>query len=315
MKDVDGELEPEEQSSWKNNPWVQVLIRLSRDRGALAGLLLVLGLYLVGILAPWIAPYSYTAQNLDAVERPPSWQHWLGTDQLGRDLLSRIIIGARMASLVSVLVVSISVVLGTTMGAMAGYFRGWVDTAIMRLVDLLFAFPDILLALFLAATLRPPIEVFLKQTGLGIQPGMLGFFIVIIVLSVVGWGGWARLVRGQVMTMREREFADAARAMGATDWRILIRHLLPNSLTPMVVALFWGLGGAIGTEATLSFLGLGIQPPEASWGLMINENFSMWRVKPHLVLAPGITLLLVVTGFILVADGLNDALNPRRRKR
>ncbi|MCL5026940.1 MAG: ABC transporter permease [Chloroflexi bacterium] len=223
--------------------------------------------------------------------------------------------GARTAAVVSTAVISVVAVLGVLMGAIAGYFGGWVDTAIMRVTDLLFAFPSFLLAVFAAATLRPTISEGLQELGrlMGqrINTGMVDYVIVLMALGLVGWPGMARLVRGQVLSLRERDFTLAARALGASDWRILTRHLLPNALSPVIIALSLGMGGVIMSEAYLSFVGLGVQPPEASWGLMIQENYNMWRTRPHLVLVPGLVLALVVFGFSFVGDGLNDAMNPR----
>ncbi|MCL4371596.1 MAG: ABC transporter permease [Chloroflexi bacterium] len=295
--------------------WGTALRRYIRNRAAMFGLIIVLGLFLVAILAPWLAPYSHTKQDLSVVERGPSLAHWLGTDELGRDLLSRVIWGARTAAVVSTAVISVVAVLGVLMGAIAGYFGGWVDTAIMRVTDLLFAFPSFLLAVFAAATLRPTISEGLQELGrlMGqrINTGMVDYVIVLMALGLVGWPGMARLVRGQVLSLRERDFTLAARALGASDWRILTRHLLPNALSPVIIALSLGMGGVIMSEAYLSFVGLGVQPPEASWGLMIQENYNMWRTRPHLVLVPGLVLALVVFGFSFVGDGLNDAMNPR----
>lgn len=295
--------------------WGTAFRRFARNRAAMFGLVVVVGMFLVAIFAPWLAPYSHTAQDLSTAEHGPTMAHWLGTDELGRDMLSRIIFGARTAAIVSVAVISVVTVLGVLMGAVAGYFRGWVDTLIMRTTDLLFAFPSFLLAVFAAATLRPSISSSLEALGRAMgqrfRTEMVDYVIVLMALGLVGWPGMARLVRGQMLSLRERDFVLAARALGASDWRIITRHLLPNAISPVIIAVSLGMGGVILSEASLSFIGLGIQPPEASWGLMIQENYNMWRARPHLVLVPGGVLSLMVFAFNFLGDGLNDAINPR----
>jgi ABC-type dipeptide/oligopeptide/nickel transport system permease subunit len=297
------------------NFWIAALGRFAKNRAAVIGLGLVCLMFFLAAFGPMIAPYSHTAQDLSITERGPSWAHWLGTDELGRDLLTRVIYGARTASIVSVSVISVVVTLGVLMGAMAGYFGGWVDTAIMRITDILFAFPSFLLAVFAAATMRPTIAGWLEDlgrvSGNTIRTGTVDYLIVLMALGLVGWPGMARLVRGQVLTLRERDFTLAARALGGSDWHILTRHILPNAISPVIIAVSLGMGGAIMSEAYLSFVGLGVQPPEASWGLMIQENYSMWRFRPHLVLVPGLVLASMVFAFSFVGDGLNDAINPR----
>ncbi len=295
--------------------WATAFRRFARNRAALFGLIIVLGMYSVAILAPWIAPYSHTAQDLSSAERGPTIAHWFGTDELGRDMLSRIIWGSRTAAIISVAVISVVTVLGVLMGALAGYFGSWVDTAIMRTTDLLFAFPSFLLAVFAAATLRPAISTALQDLGQAmgtrLRTEMVDYVIVLMALGLVGWPGMARLVRGQILSLKEREFVLAERALGASDWRIIVRHLLPNAMSPVIIAVTLGMGGVILSEASLSFIGLGVQPPEASWGLMIQENGGMWRSRPHLIFAPGLVLALMVFAFNFLGDGLNDALNPR----
>jgi len=297
--------------------WLEVLRRLCRDRMALLGLCIVVAMFLVGIFAPWLAPYSYTDQNLDAVELPPSWEHWLGTDELGRDLLSRIIWGARAAVILVVVVTSIRVTIGVILGALAAYLGGWVDTLIMRTTDFLFAFPSTLFVLFIAATIEPSIVNWVKDVeglvgmeGLA-RSGMVDYLVVIISLALIGWPGMARLVRGQVLSLKEREFVEAARAIGASSWHIITRHLLPNALSPVIVAVSIGMGGVILSEAVLSFLGIGLRPPNPSWGAMIYDNYAFWRTRPHLVIVPGLVLATVVFAFNFLGDGLNDALNPQ----
>jgi peptide/nickel transport system permease protein len=299
------------------SPRREAWARLRRNRAALFGLIVAVAMLLTGLFAPVLAPYSYSDQNLDAVEAPPSMEHLLGSDELGRDLLSRIIWGARTASLVSVVVVATTVSLGLLLGAAAAYLGGWVDTVVMRTCDLLFAFPGMLFALFVAATVKPAVLEVVKgwEAALGwrglTSMGLVDYLVVLMALSLIGWPGMARLVRGQVLSLREKEFVEAARAMGASDWRIIRKHLLANAMGPIIVAISLGMGGTILSESTLSFLGIGIQPPFPSWGAMIYENYGFWRTTPHLVLVPGGVLALVVFAFNFLGDGLVDALNPR----
>lgn len=300
------------------SPWRDAWVRLRRNRLALFGLVVAGLMVFTAIFAPWLAPYSYSDQDLDAVELPPSLQHPLGTDELGRDLLSRIIWGARTACLVALVVVSISVTIGVLLGATAAYLGGWVDTLVMRVCDFLFAFPGLLLALFVAATVKPSVVAWVKQVenAMGWQgltaTGVVDYLVVLMALSLIGWPGMARLVRGQVLSLREKEFVEAARCLGASEWRIIRHHILPNTMAPIIVAVSMGIGGIILSESTLSFLGIGIQPPFPSWGAMIYENYGFWRTRPHLVFVPGGVLALVVFAFNFLGDGLNDALNPRR---
>jgi len=210
----------------------------------------------------------------------------------------------------------VGVALGLLMGALAGYFGGLVEAVIMRLADILFAFPGLLFALLVAATLQPGIEGWLKTIeplqGF-VKAGYAEFLVVIIALSAVGWPGMARLVRGQILSLKEEQFVEAARAIGASPWHIIRRHLLPNALPPIVVSVSMGMGGAILAEATLSFFGIGIRPPTPSWGSMIYDNYSFWRhpAAPVLLWAPGLVVALLVFAFNFVGDGLNEALRPR----
>ncbi len=292
--------------------------RFARNKMAVLGLFIVGAMFFVGIFAPWLAPYDPTAQNLDAVEQLPNPQHWLGTDELGRDQLSRIIWGARTAVVVVIAATLIYAVLGILMGSLAGFFGGWVDTLIMRISDVLFAFPGLLFAFFVAATIKPSVIKWIKsiETSIGMKglarSGFVDYLVVIAALSVVGWPGLARLVRGQFLSLKEREFVEAARAVGVTSWGIMTRHLMPNAMPPVVVALSMGMGGTILSEAILSFLGLGIQPPAPSWGAMIYDNYSFWRspAAPVLLWLPGLIIGAIVFAFNFIGDGLNDALNP-----
>ncbi len=297
--------------------WREFWRRFSRNKLAVVGLVIVGLMVFTGVFAPWLAPYSPTKQDLRNAEQMPSLAHPLGTDRYGRDQLSRIIWGARTAIIVAPSATLVAVAIGLVMGALAGYLGGLVDGIIMRLSDVLFAFPGLLFAILVAATIQPRIESWLKgMPGMRdfVRAGYAEFLVVILALSVVGWPGMARLVRGQVLSLREEPFVEAARAMGASSWRIITRHLLPNALAPVIVAISLGMGGNILAEATLSFLGIGISPPTPSWGAMIYENYVFWRhpSAPVLLWVPGLIVALLVFAFNFVGDGLNEALSVKR---
>lgn len=266
-----------------------------RDKRALIGLSVLGLLVLAALLAPSLSPYDPFEQNLKEGLAPPSASHPLGQDKLGRDLLSRILYGARISLTVGVTVVSLSLLAGIFIGALAGYFGGWIDDLLMRLVDLFLAFPGILLAIALAAVLGPSVKN------------------VIIALSVMGWVGYARMVRGQILVAREEEYVLAARALGAGPFRIITRHLLPNISAPVVVEATFGMAGAIVTEASLSFLGLGVQPPTPSWGAMLSDGRSFLLLAPHLTTVPGLAIMLIVLALNLVGDWLRDRLDVKSR--
>lgn len=302
--------------------WRDFWRRFRRNRRAVFSLLIIAGMFVMGIFTEALSPYCHTRQDLSAVEQGPSLRHPLGTDELGRDLASRIVWGARTAAIVSVTVVALNLLIGLPLGAMAGYYGGKLDSAVMRVADFLFAFPEFLFVMFIAATVRPSVIAFIKDVGLnlGLKRGVgcaadyiaFGDFIVVIgALSFVGWPGLARLVRGQILSLREREFVEAAHAVGVKDWRIILRHVLPNALPPIIVAVSLSMGGAILAETSLSFLGIGIQPPNASWGTTILENYLFWRTRPYMILVPGAVLAIVVLAFNFLGEGLNEALNPK----
>lgn len=301
------------------SPWLLVWRRLMRRRIAPVCLAIIAIVYLAGLLAPWVAPYDYKAQNLENAFARPSLAHPFGTDRLGRDVLSRIIWGARTAVVISVLAVTLGTALGIVLGGVAGYLGGWVDMVLMRIGDILFAFPGMLLLIIIAATIKPRVtewaaslEQALGFRGL-VEFGYIDYIVVFTVLGFVGWPGMARLVRSQVLSIKESAYADAARAIGCSTWRIITRHILPNALPPVLVQVSMGLGGAVTAEVGLSWLGIGVQPPNPSWGIMIAENQGMMRFHPHLLVIPAAVVGLVFFAFNLLGDALNDALNPRSR--
>lgn len=270
-------------------------LQLRRNKAALVGLGIVAVLILAAIFAPFLAPYNPYIVSLGDRLQPPGGAHVLGTDELGRDILSRLIYGARIALYVGIVTVALSGVIGISAGLVAGYLGGYWDAVIMRLVDVFLAFPVIILAIAIVAVRGP------------------GLTNVLLALALVYWTSYARVARGTVLLLREEEYTWAARALGASPVRIMLRHLLPNAVAPMVVLASLGMGNAILAEAALSFLGLGIQPPEASWGSMLNFGMGYLREASFLSTFPGAAIFVAVLGFNLLGDGLRDALDPRMR--
>jgi peptide/nickel transport system permease protein len=263
---------------------------------AAAGLVLVITFVVLALFAPWIAPRDPAYIDLPARLSPPSVAHWCGTDELGRDILSRLIYGSRISMLVGSCVVAVSLGLGLIVGSMAGYYGGRLDRFINVVVmNAFLSFPGILLAIAFVAFRGP------------------GIFNLVFALSLGGWVGYARLVRGQVLAAREREFVEAARALGASDLRVIVRHILPNIIQPVIVQAAIGMAGAILAEATMSFLGLGVPPPTASWGAMLNDSRAHLFDAPHLVLFPAGAVMLAVLSFNFIGDALRDYLDPRSR--
>jgi ABC-type dipeptide/oligopeptide/nickel transport system permease subunit len=278
------------------------------------GLVVVILMYLTAIFAPLIAPYEYDKIDLENVRARPSLEHPLGTDELGRDVFSRIIWAARSAAFVSITVTSFGLLLGIFFGVLSGYFGGWVDTLIMRVGDVLFAFPGLLFVFFIAATIKPVLVGWVRSMGLRdlARSGYIDYLVVIIALGLVGWPGLARLIRGQLLSMKKREFVVAAQAIGVPTWRIMLRHLLPNAMPPVIVAVSGGVGAIILSEATLSFLGIGLQPPNPSWGAMLFQYYGYWRTELWpLLFIPAAVLVVIVLAFNFLGDGLNEALNPQ----
>jgi len=274
-------------------------LRLAARAPILANPLNVVALALIAmfaacaLFAPLLAPYDPLLQELGTRLQPPSPQHWLGTDSLGRDIASRILYGARISLIVGVVVVASAGVVGTAIGLVAGYAGGLVDDALMRLTEVFLAFPALILAMAIAGALGPSLTN------------------AIIAIAAVTWAVYARLVRGQILSLRRREFVEAARAMGASRTRIVLRHLLPNALAPLMVQASFDLGSSIIAAAGLSFIGFGAQPPTPEWGVMISEGRNYISTQPWLSLFPGLAILLAVGSFNLLGDGLRDAFDPR----
>ncbi|MFQ5595345.1 MAG: ABC transporter permease [Anaerolineae bacterium] len=303
------------QAARRRSRWWDFWRRFARNPLAVISLVIVLGMVITGVFAPWLAPYDPTEVNYAEVEQMPSLRHPMGTDEHGRDQISRVIWGARTAIIVAPSATIVGLVLGLLFGSMAGYFGGWIDGVIMRVTDLLFAFPGLLFAILIAATIQPRIEAWMLQFEKlkpFVKAGYAEFLVVIVALSLVGWAGLARLIRGQILTLKEQQFVEAALATGVRPWHIITRHLLPNAMAPVIVSFSMGLGGAILAESTLSFLGIGINPPTPSWGAMIYQNFNYWRLPaaPVLLWFPGLIVASLVFAFNFIGDGLHEALNP-----
>lgn len=276
--------------------FLDALRRLLREPTAAFGLLLLLFFVLLALLAPLLSPYDPLFQNISASLTPPSADYWLGTDKLGRDLLSRMLYGARISLWVGSAVVLAAAGIGTTAGLLAGYVRGWVDEGLMRMTDIFFAFPSLILAMAIAGALGPSLRN------------------ALIALIVVTWPVYARLIRGQVLALREQEFVQAARASGSANGRIILRHLLPNTLAPLLVQASFDVGTTILSVAGLSFIGFGAQPPLPEWGVMISEGRNYITTQWWLTGVPAAGILLLVAAFNLVGDGLRDILDPRLRR-
>ena len=302
--------------------WVQAAAQLLRRPKALFGITVILVLYGGGILAPWLAPYEYNEQNLYSVRQGPSAKNLLGTDFVGRDVLSRTIYSLRTNLIITVTsVVTGGLIFGVTLGLVSGYIGGKTDTIIMRAGEVFLAFPGLLLVILLAATVKPRVLDWVRNfedaTGINglVQWGVADYLVIFGALAAFSWVGVARLVRGQVIVLKATSFVEATRVMGASSRRVMFRHLLPNALPPVIVVVTMGMGAIAGAEVVLSWLGIGIQPPVPSLGSMIREgqDVSVLRNTPHLILPPIIVVGLLIFAWNLMGDALNDVLNPRRQ--
>ncbi len=276
--------------------WTAATALGRRNVLAAVGMVLVVVFVIFAMFAPWIAPQDPGNINLPSRLQPPNAAHWFGTDELGRDIFSRVIYGARISMLVGGSVVVGSLLVGLIFGCIAGYYGGLADKFFsVILMNAFLSFPGILLAIAFVAFLGP------------------GIFNLILALCIGGWVGYARLVRAQVLAVKEKEFVEAARALGASDWRIITRHIVPNIIQPVIVQAAIGMAGAVLAEATMSFLGLGVPPPTASWGSMLNDSRAHLFDAPHLVLFPAVAVMLAVLSFNFIGDALRDYMDPRSR--
>jgi len=283
--------------------WGDAWRRLIRNKMAVVGGIVVAVLLLVALFAGQLAPYDPTKQDMMATFAPPGAAHLLGADQLGRDQLSRLIYGARVAVTVGIFTQFVILAIGLPIGSIAALMGGQVDNLLMRLTDIVYAFPDLLLIILLSTALR----------GNPLKSVWGGLLIMFFAIGIANWVGIARLTRGQLLSLKEREFVEAARALGAGNGHIIVRHLLPNALGPIIVQVTFGIPFAIFTEATLSFLGLGITPPNPSWGSMIQDGYQAIFAYPYLALGPALCIAATLLAFTFLGDGLRDALDPRTK--
>jgi len=289
------ELSPGPNRSSRANRWKRIWERFVQYRPAVFGLVFIALLILVAIFAPWVAGKDPFYQDYTALKSPPSGEHWLGTDALGRDVWARLVYATRVSLSVGLVAVSIYTLIGTALGAISGYYGGWVDSVIMRLTDIVMTFPALIIIITVVALVGPSL------------------YNIMVVIGLLSWPGICRLVRGQILSLREKEFVISARAKGASDRYIIFNHLLPNVFGPITVAATFGIASAILTEASLSFLGLGVPPPQPSWGQMLTDaqKLTILSQMPWLWVPPGIMVSLTVLCVNFVGDGLRDALDPR----
>lgn len=285
--------------------WLFFARRFVRHRMAVVGVVMVAVITLLIAAAPLTARYAPTDINLRARFQPPSWEHWMGTDELGRDMWARVIYGGRVSLTVGLLAMGIAVALGAAIGLAAGFYGGWVDNALMRLTDVFLSLPRLLVLILLTTYLR-------AADIPGLQPGTFG--PIAFVIGLLSWMSVARLVRASTLELKERDFIAATRALGGSDWRIMLVHILPNVASPIIVAATLGLAGAIISESGLSYLGFGVQPPTPTWGNMLRNAQSQMLIAPWTAIFPGLMIFLVVIAINYLGDGLRDALDPRHQK-
>jgi oligopeptide transport system permease protein len=289
-------IDPSQPTQQGSSLWLDAWIKLGKNRLALSGLVILLFLIVISLLTPWIAPYSYEEQNLMLGATAPSAAHWLGTDIFGRDMLTRIMYGGRVSLMVGFIATAVALVIGILWGAVAGFVGGRLDAVMMRIVDIMYALPFMIFIVLLMVVFGRNI------------------LLLFVAIGAVEWLTMARIVRGQVMTLRKQEFVEAAYSMGLSKWAIIRRHIIPNTLGPVIVYTTLTIPSVMLLEAFLSFLGLGIQPPQSSWGLLINYGVETMEEYPWLLIFPGITLSLTLFALNFLGDGLRDALDPKASK-
>ena len=300
--------------------WRDAWHRLRRNKLAVFGLVVVVILAFAAIFGPYLTPYDFLSQDLNSRNMAPSLSHLFGTDDLGRDVFSRVVYGTRTAFLVAIVVTFIAVVIGVTLGALAGFFGGWLDRIVMWLTDMTMSIPNLLLVVVINASLKSPITSWMESRYLATlnpvyrETIWVDFLLVFGSMALISWPPYARLVRAQVLSIRSRPYITAAQALGLTNRIILMRYVVPNALGPLIVAVSAGLGTAMVLESAFSFLGVGVNPPTPSWGNMISDGLRVWQHYPHLLAAPAAVLGLASVAFSFLGDGLNDALNPRGAK-
>jgi peptide/nickel transport system permease protein len=280
-----------------------------RHKPAMVGLTIMIVLALAAILAPVISPYDPNKTELSRMLEKPSAEHWMGTDELGRDLLTRILYGGRISLSIGVMAMSLAVVVGALVGGLAGYYGGWVDNILMRFTDMMLAFPQLFILIILAIAIRQlPIER-LRGTA------MASVLSIVFVIAILAWMQVARLVRASFLSLKEKEFTEASRCLGVPNWRIMLRHLLPNALSPIIVAATFRVATSIITESGLSYLGFGVQPPAATWGNMLKNAQTLMTRAPWTAIFPGLMIFITVIAINFIGDGLRDALDPYKTER
>jgi peptide/nickel transport system permease protein len=282
-------------------PWEMVFNRFKKNKIAITGCVILFLLVFGAVFAPVLTPYSEEYRDLKHINKPPSAAHWLGTDEIGRDYLTRVLYGGRVSLMVGIFAVVISVILGSLIGGIAGYYGGVVDDVLMRITEVVMSFPFLPLAITVSAVVGTQV------------PGEYKMYITMMVIGILSWTGLARLVRGQILSLREMEFMQAATALGLSDMRKIVKHLLPNTLGYIIVSATLALAGAIMTESALSFLGLGVVPPTPTWGNMIQSarEFFVLKTRPWIWIPPGMCIFLTVMSINLIGDGLRDAIDPK----
>jgi|TARA_B100001964_G_C14250234_1_gene609540 peptide/nickel transport system permease protein len=297
------------------------LKRLLNNYLALVGFVIVIIFFVFAIFGTILAPYDFLSQNIDRALEGPSKDYILGTDPMGRDVFSRMVFGARTAAIVAFTTTIISLILGVFIGTIAGFSGGKIDAFLMWITDITMSVPGLLLAILINATIKPPISSLFDalyqstENTIFLNTYMIDFVIVFGAIALISWPSYARIVRGQILSVKQQIYVEAAVSMGANLTHLMKRHLIPNSIGPVVVAVTQGIGGAILLESSLSFLGVGVQPPNASWGSMLSDSLTLWRSFPHLMIVPAITIGIIQIAFIFLGDGINDALNPKQTRR
>lgn len=308
------------ESGSRTTLWGDAARRLVANRLAVVGMIPIVLLFFVAIFGPWITPYDFLTQDLRNRNQPPTAEHWMGTDELGRDLFSRVLYGARTAVTVGLTATCISLAVGVVLGSLAGYLGGRTDAFVVWLTDVTRSMPALLLAIVLNLSLKVPLEGWMEEMYMATrnpvfrQTTWVDLVLIFGALSLIQWPSYARLIRGQILTIRNQNYVLAARALGMPTRKILTRYVIPNAMGPLIVSVSAGLGGAMVLESAFSFLGVGVQLPIPSWGRMISDGLRTWQTYPYRLVAPALIMAVITISFAWLGDGLNDALNPRQWK-
>ena len=310
----------EEREEPQVNLMHDAIARLVANKLAVVGMVVVLLLFIIAAFGPWLTPYDFLQQDLVARNQAPTWAHWMGTDDLGRDILSRVIYGARTAVIVAFSTVAFSLVIGLFFGSIGGYFGGKVDSFVVWLIDLTMSIPSLLLMIVINVSLKPPAVNWMDAQFLATgnpfyrNTVIVDFVLVFGSMAMIKWPKAARIVRGQILSIRNKNYVLAAEAIGVPTSKIIRRYVIPNAMGPVIVYISAALGEAMVLESSFSFLGVGVRPPIPSWGNMISDGLRVWQLYPHVLAAPAAALAVVMIAFSFLGDGLNDALNPRQWK-